>query len=126
MGDCHMWISHGLSTNLGTYSIPVSSTIIQVLYYSQLLWQVIDPHRDSNYNGAVEALHMLCGSLAAFSAGFLSTQQVERFSFLILTLGSLILGGCLLAAAWSHSVWVAYSAHVLIGALYNFMITVAR
>lgn len=69
---------------------------------------------------------MLLGAITAFSVGLLKPGILESMSFSIITVCSMIEGGLLLTAVFVNSVFMAYAAHILVGGLHHFMITVAR
>lgn len=98
----------------------------QVQTYVQFLWQDIFPNQDVIYNGAVEAALTLCGAAGAFAAGFINNDRFDRWSFWVLSLVSLVMGGILLGGTLTTYIWVSYGAYVLFGTATHFMVTIAR
>lgn len=92
----------------------------------QFLWQAINPNVDQIFNGAVEAALTLFGALGAFAAGFINNGRFDRWSFFILSLVSIFMGGILLGGTLTSDVWVSYVSYVLFGTATHFMITIAR
>ncbi|GLV41571.1 uncharacterized protein CBL_06800 [Carabus blaptoides fortunei] len=98
---------------------------IQVQSYMQPLWAEIQPRLDSEkvYNGAVEAILTLLGTLAALLAGSLRTNWKLKGE-LTLAVCSIIEGAALLIASQTSQVVVSYACYIVFGSLYHFMITV--
>ncbi|KAH8351294.1 hypothetical protein KR084_003028 [Drosophila pseudotakahashii] len=99
---------------------------LQVTYYVQVLWKVIEPEPQIAWNGAVDAVLTALAALAALAAGYLHTGRLRpRTSLLILALLSAVEGGCVLICCWTEDIYWSYAGFVLFGALYGFTITVA-
>ncbi|EDV49586.1 thiamine transporter 1 [Drosophila erecta] len=99
---------------------------LQVTYYVQVLWKVIEPEPLIAWNGAVDAVLTALAALCALAAGYLHTGKLRpRTSLLILALLSAVEGGCVLICCWTHDIYWSYAGFVLFGALYGFTITVA-
>ncbi|XP_016983272.1 thiamine transporter 1 [Drosophila rhopaloa] len=99
---------------------------LQVTYYVQVLWKVIEPEPLIAWNGAVDAVLTALAALFALGAGYLHTGRLRpRTSLLILALLSAVEGGCVLICCWTEDIYWSYTGFVLFGALYGFTITVA-
>ncbi|XP_017118580.1 thiamine transporter 1 [Drosophila elegans] len=99
---------------------------LQVTYYMQVLWKVIEPEPLIAWNGAVDAVLTALAALCALAAGYLHTGRLRpRTSLLILALLSAVEGGCVLICCWTEDIFWSYTGFVLFGALYGFTITVA-
>lgn len=98
---------------------------IQVQSYMQPLWAEIQPRADSEkvYNGAVEAILTLVGTLAALLAGSLRTNWKLKGE-LTLAVCSIIEGAALFIASQTTQVFISYVCYIVFGSLYHFMITV--
>lgn len=83
-------------------------------------------HKDQSddYNGIVEALSMLLGSLSALLAGNIRANW-ELKRELILTLCSTVIGGVLLLTAQTEEILVSYACYLVFIMLYQFMVTIA-
>lgn len=92
----------------------------------QPLWREIKPHDENSniYNGAVEAILTLLGTIGALVAGSIHTDWKTKGE-IVLAICSLIEGGVLLMASQTTEIFVAYAAYIIFGALYHFMITIA-
>lgn len=100
---------------------------LQVTYYVQVLWKVIEPDPDIAWNGAVDAVLTALAALCALAAGYLHTGRLNpRTSLLILAILSAVEGGCVLICCWTEDIYWSYVGFILFGALYGFTITVAR
>lgn len=100
---------------------------LQVTYYVQVLWKVIEPEPVIAWNGAVDAVLTALAALSALAAGYLHTGRLRpRASLLILGILSAVEGGCVLICCWTQDIYWSYAGFVLFGALYGFTITVAR
>lgn len=78
------------------------------------------------YNGAVEALITLLGAISAFVAGYLESKKFRQYEIWILTFLTLIEGILLLWSALTPNLLCCYTAYILFGMIYHFMITIAR
>ncbi|XP_033232517.1 thiamine transporter 1 isoform X1 [Drosophila pseudoobscura] len=99
---------------------------LQVTYYMQVLWKVIEPEPLIAWNGAVDAVLTALAALSALAAGYLHTDRLNpRTSLLILAFFSALEGGCVLICCWTHNIYWSYVGFVLFGGLYGFTITVS-
>lgn len=96
-----------------------------VYAYNQPLWAfIIGPDRKDIYNGFAEAGLTFFGAIGALIAAKLNQKCAEKWAYLIVGLSCVILGIFSVVAGRTASVFVAYGMYVLLGAAYNFMITV--
>lgn len=98
---------------------------LMVQIYVQLLWQEIDVEREFLFNAGVEATLTLFGAIAAFFAGFLTSETFQRFDLWIISICSLLEGIFIVVSSQTTSIWIAYTMYILFGVLYTFMITIA-
>ncbi|XP_034665942.1 thiamine transporter 1 [Drosophila subobscura] len=99
---------------------------LQVTYYMQLLWKVIEPEPLIAWNGAVDAVLTALAALSALAAGYLHTDRLNsRTSLLTLAFFSALEGGCVLICCWTNDIYWSYVGFVLFGGLYGFTITVS-
>ncbi|XP_060646188.1 thiamine transporter 1-like [Drosophila nasuta] len=99
---------------------------LQVTYYMQVLWKVIEPEPQIAWNGAVDAVLTALAALCALAAGYLHTGRLRpRASLLVLSVLSALEGGSVLICCWTNNIYWSYAGFVIFGALYGFTITVA-
>ncbi|EDW67205.1 thiamine transporter 1 [Drosophila virilis] len=99
---------------------------LQVTYYMQVLWKVIEPEPQIAWNGAVDAVLTALAALSALAAGYLHSGRLRpRASLLVLSVLSALEGGSVLICCWTHDIYWSYVGFVIFGALYGFTITVA-
>ncbi|KAH8358648.1 hypothetical protein KR093_001516 [Drosophila rubida] len=99
---------------------------LQVTYYMQVLWKVIEPEPQIAWNGAVDAVLTALAALCALAAGYLHTGRLRpRASLLVLSVLSALEGGSVLLCCWTENIYWSYVGFVIFGALYGFTITVA-
>lgn len=100
---------------------------LQVTYYMQVLWKVIEPEPKIAWNGAVDAVLTALAALSALIAGYLHTDRMRpRASLLLLSVLSALEGGSVLLCCWTHDIYWSYAGFIIFGGLYGFTITVAR
>lgn len=101
----------------------------QMLNYIQVLWEVIDEDatgkKDSNLNGAVEAAYTIFSVIATLACGKAKVDW-NRFGELILAVCSMAIGGILIVASQTNSIYVAYAADIFAKIIYHGMITIAN
>ncbi|EDW84164.1 uncharacterized protein Dwil_GK13288 [Drosophila willistoni] len=99
---------------------------LQVTYYMQVLWKVIEPEPQIAWNGAVDAVLTALAAMMALAAGYLHTGRMKpRFSLLILAILSALEGGAVLICCWTKDIYWSYVGFILFGGLYGFTITLA-
>lgn len=96
---------------------------LQIQSYVQVLWLDID--QTNSFNGAVEATLTLFGAISCLLAGYISSENFEKFDIWILTICSLVEGIFIVISSQTNSIWVAYLMYILFGVVYMFMITLA-
>lgn len=50
-------------------------------------------------------------------------DSFQKYDYYILTVASLLQGGLTLVSAYTSSIWIAYFVYILVGIIYNFIIT---
>ncbi|KAH8343695.1 thiamine transporter 1 [Drosophila kikkawai] len=99
---------------------------LQVTYYMQVLWKVIEPEPLIAWNGAVDAVLTALAALSALAAGYLHTGRLKpRTSLLIMVFLSALEGGCVLICCWTKDIYWSYAGFIAFGGLYGFTITLA-
>ncbi|KAH8374643.1 thiamine transporter 1 [Drosophila serrata] len=99
---------------------------LQVTYYMQVLWKVIEPEPEIAWNGAVDAILTALAALSALAAGYLHTGRLKpRTSLLIMVFLSALEGGCVLICCWTNDIYWSYAGFIVFGGLYGFTITLA-
>ncbi|KAH8292161.1 hypothetical protein KR054_006452 [Drosophila jambulina] len=99
---------------------------LQVTYYMQVLWKVIEPEPLIAWNGAVDAVLTALAALSALAAGYLHTGRLKpRTSLLIMVFLSALEGGCVLICCWTKDIYWSYAGFIIFGGLYGFTITLA-
>ncbi|XP_030373995.1 thiamine transporter 1 [Scaptodrosophila lebanonensis] len=96
---------------------------LQVSYYMQVLWKVIEPEPSIAWNGAVDAVLTALAASCALIAGYVRLKPLA--SLFVLAVLSILEGGSVLLCCWTHNIYWSYVGFVLFGALYGFTITVA-
>lgn len=100
---------------------------LQVTYYMQVLWKVIEPEPKIAWNGAVDAVLTALATLSALVAGYLHTGRMRpRASLLLLSVLSALEGLSVLLCCRTNDIYWSYAGFVIFGGLYGFTITVAR
>lgn len=100
---------------------------LQVTYYMQVLWKVIEPEPKIAWNGAVDAVLTALAALSALVAGYLHTGRMRpRASLLLLSVLSALEGLSVLLCCRTNDIYWSYVGFVIFGGLYGFTITVAR
>ncbi|XP_015119877.1 thiamine transporter 2 [Diachasma alloeum] len=97
---------------------------LQVLSYSQPVWQTAVEKDDMIYNGAVEALYSIIGAAVVFAIGrlrlnwdFLGEAMLAVFTFIEAIL--------LFVTAHNYNIWVLYTLYITFGVIYHTIVTVA-
>ncbi|EDW15150.1 thiamine transporter 1 [Drosophila mojavensis] len=99
---------------------------LQVTYYMQVLWKVIEPEPQIAWNGAVDAVLTALAALSALAAGYLHSGRLRpKTTLLVLSVLSALEGGSVLICCWTNDIYWSYVGFVIFGALYGFTITVA-
>lgn len=94
--------------------------------YNQPLWHFIDPEREDIYNGFAETGLTLFAAIGSLLAGKLNQKFIEKWAIGIVIVCSLGMGTLSITAGNTPSVFVSYAMYILLGAVFYFMITVAR
>lgn len=90
-----------------------------------MLWKEIDALETNVYNGAVEAIITLLGAAAAIIAGHMDKKNTQN-NTTILFLCTMFQAGFVIWASQTSSLYNAYTAYILFGMIYHYMITIAR
>ncbi|KYN04758.1 PREDICTED: thiamine transporter 2-like [Cyphomyrmex costatus] len=97
---------------------------LQVISYSQLLWQTAVIPGDMIYNGAVDFVYAIVGAATVFYVGKIQLNWT-LLGDIMLSIFSLLEGGMLLGFSYSYNIWLLYCGYVIFGVIYHTMVTVA-
>lgn len=99
---------------------------LQMGNYIQNLWKAISPYRErsKNYNGAVDAISMLCSAATSFGIGFVKVNW-SKYGELLLFSVNLIIGGLMLWMSFTNSIWIAYGCYLIIRIIFQTVLTIA-
>ncbi|XP_015587819.1 thiamine transporter 1 [Cephus cinctus] len=97
---------------------------LQVISYTQLIWQDTVADGDNIYNGAVEALYTIIGAATVFGVGKLQLNW-PLVGEAMLSIFSFIEGILLLLIACTYNIWLSYTVYILFGVIYHTIVTVA-
>ncbi|XP_031830558.1 thiamine transporter 2 [Nomia melanderi] len=97
---------------------------LQVVSYIQLLWQTAVSHDDKIYNGAVDSLYTIIGTITVFCIGKMPFNW-SLIGDIVVSIMSFMEGILLLAASYSYSIWLLYGYYIVFGIIYHTMHTVA-
>ncbi|KAK0077691.1 hypothetical protein PV326_009878 [Microctonus aethiopoides] len=96
---------------------------LQVLVYSQSIWNTCVEKDDKLYNGAVEALYTAIGALAVFGVGKLRLNW-ELIGEIILSIFSFLEALFLFIVSRSYNIWLQYVIYIAFGIVYHTIVTV--
>ncbi|XP_063976829.1 thiamine transporter 2-like [Diachasmimorpha longicaudata] len=97
---------------------------LQVLSYSQPVWQTAVKKDDMIYNGAVEALYSIIGAAVVFAIGKLRLNW-DFLGETVLVVFTFIEAILLFVTAHNYNIWVLYTLYIIFGVIYHSMVTVA-
>ncbi|XP_011301083.1 thiamine transporter 2 [Fopius arisanus] len=97
---------------------------LQVLSYSQPVWQTAVKKDDKIYNGAVEALYSIIGAAAVFAVGRLRLNW-EFLGEAVLVVFTFVEAFLLFVTAHNYNIWVLYTLYIIFGVIYHTIVTVA-
>ncbi|XP_076752468.1 thiamine transporter 2 [Xylocopa sonorina] len=98
---------------------------LQVISYIQLLWQTAVSPEDKIYNGAVDFICTITGAITVFCIGKISFHWSLIRGNIIIAFVAVVEGLLLIAASYSHNIWLLYFAYIVFGIIYQAMLTVA-
>lgn len=97
---------------------------LQISSYIQLLWQTAVVPRDKIYNGAVDALYTIIGTITVFYIGKLPFNW-SLIGDTMVSFMSFVEGALLVVSSYSYSIWLLYAAYIVFGIIHHTMVTVA-
>ncbi|XP_078039069.1 thiamine transporter 2 [Augochlora pura] len=97
---------------------------LQVTSYIQLLWQTAVSPQDKIYNGAVEALYTIIGTITVFFIGK-TPFNWSLIGGIVVSFMSFMEGILLVISSHSYNIWLLYLSFIVFGIIYHTMITVA-
>ncbi|CAD1474843.1 unnamed protein product, partial [Heterotrigona itama] len=97
---------------------------LQVISYIQLLWQTTVVPGDKIYNGAVDALYTIIGTITVFCIGKLPFNW-SLIGDTMVSFMSFVEGVLLVVSSYSYSIWLLYAAYIIFGIIHHTMVTVA-
>ncbi|KAJ7986448.1 hypothetical protein DPEC_G00339990 [Dallia pectoralis] len=96
----------------------------QVTLYVQLLWEAKQPHHNfTEYNGGVEAIATLSGSVASIAVGHVSLDW-SLWGELVLGVFTALSAAVLYLMVMTDNIWVCYSCYALFKTFYMELITI--
>ncbi|GAB0099076.1 thiamine transporter 1 [Sergentomyia squamirostris] len=99
---------------------------LQVIYYIQILWTMINVEKIAMWNGAVEAGMTLLGALSALGAGYIHSSLLTKRRYIVLLSSAAIIDGlAIFLGAYIENLFVSYAAYLTFGVFYSFAGTVA-
>ncbi|KAK0163219.1 hypothetical protein PV327_006924 [Microctonus hyperodae] len=96
---------------------------LQVLSYSQSIWNTCIEKDGKLYNGAVEALYTAIGALAVFGVGKLRLNW-RLIGEIILSIFSFLEALFLFIVSRSYNIWLQYVIYIAFGVVYHTIVTV--
>ncbi|KAF7988581.1 hypothetical protein HCN44_001154 [Aphidius gifuensis] len=97
---------------------------VQVLIYSQALWQTAVKNDQQLYNGLVEALYSIIGAIAVFFVGMLKLNW-SSVGEIILALFTWIESIILFVISSNYNLWFLYVLYIIFGVIYHAIATIA-
>ncbi|XP_076165974.1 thiamine transporter 1 [Ptiloglossa arizonensis] len=97
---------------------------LQIISYIQLLWQTAVSSGDNIYNGAVDSLYTIIGTITVFCIGKIPLNW-SFIGDIIVSFMSLVEGILLMISSYSYNIWLLYAAYIVFGIIYHTMVTVA-
>ncbi|XP_076246763.1 thiamine transporter 2 [Calliopsis andreniformis] len=97
---------------------------LQVSSYIQLLWQTAVSPGDKIYNGAVDSLYTIIGTITVFCVGKISFNW-SLIGDTTVSLMSFVEGILLVISSYSCNIWFLYAGYIVFGIIYHTMVTVA-
>ncbi|XP_076662579.1 thiamine transporter 1 [Halictus rubicundus] len=97
---------------------------LQITSYIQLLWQTAVSPEDKIYNGAVDALYTIIGTITVFCVGKVPFNW-SLIGDIVVSFMSLMEGILLVISSYSHDIWLLYLSFIIFGIIYHTMVTVA-
>ncbi|XP_036098203.1 reduced folate transporter isoform X1 [Molossus molossus] len=97
-----------------------------IVFYVHILWNVIDPTKDTTrvYNGGTDAASTLLGAITSFAAGFVKIRWA-LWAKLIIGAVTAVQGGLVFLMYSTSSIWLCYAAFVLFRGFYQFLVPIA-
>ncbi|XP_076282411.1 thiamine transporter 1-like [Lasioglossum baleicum] len=97
---------------------------LQISSYIQLLWQTAVSTEDKIYNGAVDALYTIIGTMTVFCIGKVPFNW-SLIGDTVVSLMSFMEGILLVVSSYSYNIWLLYLSFIIFGIIYHTMVTVA-
>ncbi|KAM6224059.1 reduced folate transporter [Rhynchocyon petersi] len=97
-----------------------------IVYYVHILWNVVNPTKDSSvvYNGGADAASTLLGAITSFAAGFLKIRWT-LWSKLVVACVTVTQAGLIYLMYSTTNIWVCYTTFVLFRGAYQFLVPIA-
>ncbi|XP_007946900.2 reduced folate transporter [Orycteropus afer afer] len=97
-----------------------------ILYYVHILWNMVNPTRDSSvvYNGGADAASTLLGAVTSFAAGFVKIHWA-LWSELVIAGVTVTQAGLIFLMYSTSNIWVSYVTFVLFRGAYQFLVPIA-
>ncbi|XP_045441259.1 reduced folate transporter isoform X3 [Pipistrellus kuhlii] len=103
-----------------------SSGYYLIVFYVHILWNVVDPTKDTTkvYNGGVDAASTLLGAITSFTAGFVKIRWA-LWAKLIIGGVTAVQAALIFLMYSTSSIWVCYVSYVLFRGFYQFLVPIA-
>ncbi|XP_053978452.1 thiamine transporter 1-like [Hylaeus volcanicus] len=122
--DCLQAYSNGHVVKWSMWWSLSTCGYLQITSYIQLLWQTAVSSTDSIYNGAVDALYTIIGTVTVFCIGKIPFNW-SLIGDVVVSLMSFVEGIFLVISSYSYTIWLLYASYVVFGIIHHTMVTVA-
>ncbi|XP_032690025.1 thiamine transporter 1-like isoform X2 [Odontomachus brunneus] len=97
---------------------------LQIANYMQLLWLDTVQSNDEIYNGAVDFIYAIIGSMTVFCVGKIRLNWIV-WGDISLSIFSFLGGAIMIECSYSYNIWFLYAGYIIFGVIYHTMVTVA-
>ncbi|KZC05194.1 Thiamine transporter 2 [Dufourea novaeangliae] len=97
---------------------------LQIISYIQLLWQTAVLPQAEIYNGAVDSLYTIIGTITVFCVGK-APFNWSLIGDIVVSIMSFMKGILLVISSYSCNIWLLYAVYIVFGIIYHTMFTVA-
>lgn len=97
---------------------------LQVISYIQLLWKTAVLPEDKIYNGAIDFLYTIIGTITVFCIGKMPLNW-SLIGDVLVSFMSFVEGSLLVLSSFNYNIWLLYAAYIIFGNIYHIMVTIA-
>ncbi|XP_029794672.1 folate transporter 1 isoform X2 [Suricata suricatta] len=103
-----------------------SAAYYLIVYYVHILWNDINPTKDTSsvYNGGADAASTLLGAITSFSAGFVRIRWA-LWAKLVIAAATALQAALVFLMCYTENIWLCYMAFVLFRGAYQFLVPIA-